>query len=305
MRRPPRVLMLFLDGVGIGRADREVNPFFAATLPAFRGLLDGELPHKSRRTIHSTRASVIPLDATLGIPGLPQSGTGQTTLFTGINAAKLIGKHYGPYPYSSLRTVIKEHNIFRALAGRGRTVFYANAYPQRYFEHLSSHRTRITATVMAWLESGFPLNGHAQLSEGSAIAADITNEHWVRLGFGHVPVISTKRAGERLLSILGKYDFVLYDFFHTDHAGHSRSMENAVGVLQTLDAFLGGILEAFDPDKNLLIITSDHGNIEDLSKKTHTRNPVPLIALGSQRAFITTRSKNLTHVTPAIIDLLS
>ena len=137
-----------------------------------------------------------------------------------------------------------------------------------------------------------------------AIAADITNEHWVKLGFGDVPVISPAQAGERLVSILGDYDFVLYEYFYTDHAGHSQSMENAVGVLQTLDGFLGGILSALDPNSDLLLVTSDHGNIEDLSTKTHTRNPVPLIAVGARRDFVTSRCKNLTHVTPAIVELL-
>ncbi len=96
MSRVPRVLMLFLDGVGIGRADKKINPFFAAELTELRGLFEGELPQLSKRTIHSPSASVVPLNATLGVPGLPQSGTGQTALFTGINAAKFIGKHYGP-----------------------------------------------------------------------------------------------------------------------------------------------------------------------------------------------------------------
>src|SRR5712692_4882 len=287
MSRVPRVLMLFLDGVGIGRADKKINPFFAAELTELRGLFEGELPQLSRRTIHSPSASVVPLNATLGVPGLPQSGTGQTALFTGINAAKFIGKHYGPYPYSSLRPVISEQNIFRKLSRLGRKVFYANAYPQRYFDHLTNHKSRITVTVMAWLESGFSLNDYSKLQQEKALAADITNERWVKLGFGDVPVISPTQAGRRLVSMLEDFDFVLYEYFYTDHAGHSQSMENAVAVLQMVDGFLGGILAALDPKKDLLIVTSDHGNIEDLSRKSHTRNPVPLITVGDQRKFIT------------------
>lgn len=305
MGRVPRVLMLFLDGVGIGRADKKINPFFVAGLPELRGLFEGDLPRLSRRTIHSPSASVVPLDATLGVPGLPQSGTGQTALFTGINAAKFIGKHYGPYPYSSLRPVVREQNIFRKLSRLGRKVFYANAYPQRYFDHLTNHKSRITATVMAWLESGFSLNDYSKLKQEKALAADITNERWVKLGFGDVPVISPTQAGRRLVSMLEDFDFVLYEYFYTDHAGHSQSMENAVTVLQMVDGFLGGILAALDAKKDLLIITSDHGNIEDLSRKSHTRNPVPLIAVGAQEEFITSRSKDLTHVSPAIIELMS
>ncbi len=186
-----------------------------------------------------------------------------------------------------------------------RKVFYANAYPQRYFDHLTNHKSRITVTVMAWLESGFSLNDYSKLQQEKALAADITNERWVKLGFGDVPVISPTQAGRRLVSMLEDFDFVLYEYFYTDHAGHSQSMENAVAVLQMVDGFLGGILAALDPKKDLLIITSDHGNIEDLSRKSHTRNPVPLITVGDQRKFITSRSKNLTHVSPAILELMS
>ncbi|HMK39180.1 MAG TPA: metalloenzyme, partial [Bacteroidota bacterium] len=90
-----RVLMLFLDGVGIGVKDPHVNPLFAARMTALRALFGGELPSLGRRRISRGPATVLPLDATLGVPGLPQSGTGQASLFTGINGAALAGKHFG------------------------------------------------------------------------------------------------------------------------------------------------------------------------------------------------------------------
>lgn len=300
----PRVLMVFLDGVGIGRADKQINPFFAAKLPVLSTALNGQLPHLSQRRIVSHHASVIPINTTLGVAGLPQSGTGQTALFTGVNAPKLVGKHFGPYPYSSLRPIIAKHNIFRKLSQLGRKVFYANAYPQRYFDHIAKYKSRITVTVMAWLESGFSLNDHSKLLRAEAIAADITNERWVKLGFGDVPVIAPRKAGWQLISMLNTFDFVLYDYFYTDHAGHAQSMDEAVVVLQMLDDFLGGIFDGFDPKCMLLLITSDHGNIEDLSTRSHTRNPVPLIVAGAKKEFVLSRSKNLTHITPTLVELL-
>lgn len=300
----PRVLVLFWDGVGIGRADREVNPFFKAKLPTFHKLFGGTLPHLSQKRIYSSRASVIPLNATLGITGLPQSGTGQTALFTGVNAPKLIGKHFGPYPYSTLRPVISEKNIFTRLLGRGRRVYYANAYPQRYFDHLAVHKNRITVMPMAWMELGFNLNDYEKLRDGKALSADVTSEGWVKKGFGDVPIVSARKAGHRLVSMLENYDFVLHDYFLTDHAGHSQSMHQSVEILEMLDEFVGGIVEAMEENSMLLLITSDHGNMEDLSFKTHTRNPVPLVAVGAMRQELVSRMKNLTHVTPAIVELI-
>ena len=128
--------MLFLDGVGIGVKDPSVNPLFAARMPALRSLFGGELPSLGRRRISSGTASVLPLDATLGVPGLPQSGTGQTSLFTGVNGAALAGKHFGPHPYSTLKPVIAERSIFRRLREAGKSPLFANAFPQRFFDYL-------------------------------------------------------------------------------------------------------------------------------------------------------------------------
>lgn len=297
--------MLFLDGVGIGKKDVEVNPFFVAKLPNLLRLLEGAIPHLKQKNIRAPHASLAPLNATLGVWGLPQSGTGQTALFTGVNAAKLIGKHFGPYPYSSLRPVISEQNIFRKIIQKGGKVFYANAYPQRYFDHLATHKKRTTVTVMSWLSAGFALNDLKMLREGKALAADVTNEGWVKHGFGDVPIVSPREAGKRLVNMLEEYDFVLFDYFFTDHAGHSQSMQQAVDVLEMLDEFIGGIADNLDGKSMTFLMTSDHGNLEDLSTKSHTRNPVPLLAVGVKRKYFTDHVRNLTHLTPLIIESLS
>ena len=81
-------------------------------------------------------------------------------------------------------------------------------------------------------------------------------------------------------------------------------MEQAVEVLELLDGLLEGIVSRFDFQNNLFFMTSDHGNLEDLSTKTHTRNPVPLFAYGKHHAEFTSRVKNLTHVVPSLLQLM-
>src|SRR5215210_7495311 len=87
---PRRAILVFLDGVGIGAGD-PFNPFAAAHLPRIQALLGGrrlvadDLDSEGR--IVSDRAVLAAADATLGVQGLPQSGTGQTTLLTGRNGA--------------------------------------------------------------------------------------------------------------------------------------------------------------------------------------------------------------------------
>src|SRR5947207_14613824 len=123
MPRRANVVMLFLDGVGVGTSNPAINPFFAGTYPALGELCGGDMIHLRHARRSSSSASITPISATLGTEGLPQSGTGQTALMTGINAASLIGKHFGPYPYSTLHPVIDEKNIFRMLRDSGKMVF--------------------------------------------------------------------------------------------------------------------------------------------------------------------------------------
>ena len=146
-----RVLFLFLDGVGIGTRDPDSNPFSRAKLPVLERLLGG-IPYDDSMHLDSPTALVVPLDANLGVEGLPQSGTGQTTLFTGLNAPALIGEHYGPYPDERLSKLLA-YNLFHRLQARGKTMAFANAYPAIFFERMSRGTDRRSATAQAGGES--------------------------------------------------------------------------------------------------------------------------------------------------------
>lgn len=302
-----RVIMLFLDGVGIGRKDPAVNPLFAAKLPSLRSILGDELPALGQRKILTDESTLIPLDANLGVEGLPQSGTGQTALFTGENGAAIIGRHFGPYPYSTLRPIIAERNIFRRLRDAGKKVCFANAFPHRFFEYVEKRPTRTTVTTYACMQSGIPLLREEDLQHGRAVSADLTGEGWHALGHPEVRVIEPAEAGRRLARLLSDFDFVLFEYWKTDHAGHTASIREAVRVLEDFDALLGGLLEILDVETDLLLITSDHGNLEDCSIKTHTRHPVPAIFHGFRHREVALRTAHhshpgdLTRVTPALI----
>lgn len=297
---------MFLDGVGIGKHDPAINPFFAARLPALRSMFDGQLPSLRRRHLAHANATLLPLDATLGVEGLPQSGTGQTALFTGVNGAKHVGRHFGPHPYSTLRPIIEEMNIFRQVLRTKRNVCFANAFPQRFFDYINQKRSRMTVTTMSCVMAGVPLLGANDLELGRGISADITNAGWPGLGYPTMRMIEPSEAGRRLVHLTEEYDFVLFEYWKTDHAGHSMKMAEAVDALERFDAMLSGILQSLDVNTTLLVITSDHGNIEDMSTKTHTRNPVPAILYGCGQdviasALLSLRRPNLTHVTPALM----
>ena len=295
------VVLLFLDGVGIGKKDANINPFFRARMPTLTTLCGGELPSIPWKNKSGGQAEIVALNATLGVSGLPQSGTGQTAIFTGVNGAKKFGRHFGPYPPSVLRQEIAEKNIFQRLKSMGKSVVFANAYPQRFFDYTASGSRRLTVTTLSCLLAGVPLLTAQDLQRDEGISPDFIRAQWVELGHSEIKPITSKTAGEHLAHIAAQYDFTLLEYWLTDHAGHSQKMAFAVEVLERLDEFLSGFLESFESGSTLLIIVSDHGNIEDLSTKSHTRNTVPCILVGKQRRQFAKQLKNLTHITPAII----
>jgi hypothetical protein len=296
-----KVLLLFLDGVGIGSDDPAVNPFFAANLQVLRSLFKGKLPHKKLKSISTSHAELVPVNATLGVPGLPQSGTGQTTIFTGVNGAKFIGRHFGPFPPTALRPVIGQQNIFRRLRETGRRVVFANAFPRQFFEYTESGTRRLTVTTLSCLMSNIPLLRIDELRKNKAVSADLTRSRWPEMGYPELEVVTPETAGGHLWEIMREHDFTLFEYWLTDHAGHSCDMKKSVEVLEAFDSFLAGILERFNDASSLIVLISDHGNIEDLSTKSHTRNPVPLIVLGKKRRAFAKGVKNLTQITPRIL----
>jgi len=299
-----RTLFLFLDGVGYGKADPEVNPIVRARLPHLQSLLEGQIPHLSRRRITSSRAACIPLNATLGVRGLPQSGTGQATLFTGVNAARLMGQHFGPYPATPLHPLIESKNIFRQYKTSGYSVCFANAFPKQFFDYAASGKRRLSVTTLSCRYAEVPLENAETLRRDESVSADITRARWPELGYPDLPIVTPHEAGKHLWNLASRHDFTLFEYWLTDYAGHGRDMTVAVETLERFDGLLGGVLEEFDFHDSLLIMTSDHGNIEDLSTKSHTRNPVPCILAGKDHRKISSSMKSLVHVTPALLSLL-
>ena len=185
----------------------------------------------------------------------------------------------------------------------GKSVVFANAFPQRFFDYTESHKRRLTVTTLSCQLAGIPLLTAEDLQRDEGISADFIRTQWPELGHPEILPITPKEAGKHLASIASKHDFTLFEYWLSDHAGHSQKMAFAVEVLEHFDEFLSGFLESFDSRNTLLMIVSDHGNIEDLSTKSHTRNRVPCILVGKRRHQLVNRIKNLTHITPAIIRL--
>ncbi len=296
-------LMIFIDGVGIGKKDYENNPFFKYH---FKFLNDffGEVPHLNKQHISKNNAYIFPTDACMGVDGIPLSGTGQTSIFCGVNASKLIGKHFGPFPYSTLIPVIKEENIFQAFLRKKMKADFVNAYPKIFFDYINTGKKRLSVTSLSCLLSGIRLKKSTDVRKGKALTAEIDNRRWVEKLKYNIRIIQPETAAERLLRMSSKSHFTLFEYFLTDHLGHGRIKEEFDYVISTLDRFLFHLLTNL-PAKTTLIICSDHGNFEDLSIKMHTFNPALTITAGKHAKHLAARIKKLYHIKDAIMEIYS
>jgi hypothetical protein len=299
-----RVLIVFLDGVGLGEADPEINPLAQAEVPAIRSLLDGRRPVRAHGGFSTRHATLLPLDAQLGVPGLPQSGTGQTTILTGVNAPALLGRHYGPYPNQPLRDLLGNGNLFRQLLASGKPVAFANAYPDRFLNRLERGKERLSANTRAALLAGLKLRGPNDLKAGRAVSALLTNEYWHQWGYD-VPELSAAGAGAQLARLADDHALTYFEFWYTDVAGHRQDRELSLYVLHMLDEFVGGMLDSLDLSRSLLAILSDHGNFEDLTTPKHTHNPAIGLLAGAGHEATASRLHSLQDITPTITGILT
>lgn len=285
--RPDRILFLFVDGMGL-RAPAPDNPVDEGNCPVLCGLI---------------RDHGVPLDACLGVEGLPQSATGQAALFTGTNVPLALGRHVSGFPGPQVRAFVERDNLFLALSGRGVRCKFANGYFGLTVEEISRRRLRSVTTVMA-LTAPETISTHEDLLAGRAVSEDLTRTNLRSRGFAGPP-IEPEDAALHLAGLLAGHGLVLFEFFQTDRMGHGRDVAKAAAVLRSYDRFLVRLLARLEGTRTLLVLTSDHGNIEEMSSPAHTRNPVPLVALGPGEADFRAGLRDLTHVTPRIVEFLA
>ena len=283
---PPRTLMVFVDGLGIGRDDPALNPVVGGASPHLADLL---------------ARHAVPVDATLGVPGLPQSATGQTTLLTGVNAAVAIGRHKEGFPGPALRAIIREENLLSRLVRRGWTAAFANAY---FMDEVSHRyiRQHPSVTTVAALAAFGRVRGPEEMLRGEAVCHDLTREGLRARGY-QGPLLSPEESAAHLLRVARTQDFTLFEFFQTDRAGHRGDRALAEEVLRRFDRFLRPLVSFAARPGCLVVLTSDHGNIEDLSIRTHTTHPVPLAAVGQGAAHLLARMRTLEDFTPTLLEL--
>jgi len=293
------ILMIFLDGIGLGDDNPAANPLATAHMPTLTALTNGKRWLRGIGRQESERAIFIPTDPRLGVPGRPQSASGQATIVTGRNIPQLIGEHYGSKPNAAIRKLLAEDNFFKQVVAHGKKAAIINAYPPRLHNAINRGKILRSSYQQALHEAGLPMFTDETIYNGTALSSDWTGEGWrSELGYTDTPVYSRHEAGRRMVEISRQYDFAFFSHWYTDIIGHRGPLEDGVALLELFDGVMAGALDAWDDDEGLMVVTSDHGNLEDVSSRNHSENDVPTLIIGRDKAAFAEGLTDLTGFVP-------
>ena len=271
-------------------------------MPFFQSLLGGRKLPASAAPYEGELVSLLALDAGLGVDGLPQSATGQAVLLTGINIPAELGYHYGPKPNPGVAGYLNNGNtLFSWLRAKGKKAALLNAFPPRYFSGIESGKRLYSSIPLAVTSAGYPLFTQEDFFAGRALSADFTGHGWrSMLKIAEAPIMSAHEAGEKLAGLAQGYDFSMFEYWASDYAGHKQNMDWAVEQLEVFDGVLEGLVKNWNLEDDLILVTSDHGNMEDLSTRRHTDAKVPGLVIGAKHKSFTDGLIDLTGIAPRI-----
>jgi hypothetical protein len=257
---PAGLVWLALDGVG-HPADAPPESVWDQDLPTLRPLVDAGLA----------------LDTTLGVPGLPQSGTGQTCWLTGQDAVRYMGEHFGPHPGPTLQRLLRAAGLPGRLTAAGGRAALVNSYVPEYFA-AQARRPRAGCFPYAFGAAGLPLNPPGFPLIPATLGLSYA-EPWTPVR----DLAELSRLGEALGLAAHGADLLVADLWFGDLLGHRGRVPTPPEVmaagrayLARVDALLEGVLQT----GARAVLGSDHGNLENLNVKAHTLARVPFAGVG-------------------------
>lgn len=286
-----KLFLFFIDGIGLCQKESPISHLF--TKITGKKLIAGNQPDFFDSGV------ICSADATLNVPGRPQSATGQAAIFTGINASEYLGYHLTAFPNQKLVDLIEKQSLMKNLVENGISVTSANMYSKEFFQKKAARRRNAfpvsTLTIKA---SGAPFRYFSDYEKGQAVFADITNRLIRERGYD-IDEISPETAASNLLKILEDNQFVFFEYFMTDVYGHKRNSKKLDESVDILNRFTETVWSGIKNDETAILIISDHGNAEDLSIGDHTLNNVPAILLTKNITY----SKSFAESIHSLVDI--
>lgn len=296
MSAPTRhTLLVFVDGIGIGTPGAH-NPF------DHRGARSILRPLAGRGDPPPEGWHLRALDATLGVEGLPQSATGTATILTGVNVAREIGEHLFAFPDARVRAIIDERSVLMRARQQGGTSAYLNAFTHERARDSEDRSKRVHrgACTCAAIAGGGRLFTVDELREGRAALFDLTHEVVRSMGID-VPTRTMDEAARAVLAGARGVHLSLFELFLTDKAGHSQDTFFGRREVQRTERFLEALARVADPSRDTIVVTSDHGNLDDLSFRGHTMAPVPALAWGRGARELIRDWTSITDIADALL----
>ena len=241
------VIVIFVDGVGIGQQDVSYNPCLHSNYQIFSPTIN--LPFNGIQ---------FSLDACLGVNGLPQSATGQSSIYTGKNAAKLIGKHLFGFPNQKLKELLIKQSVFEKLNSLSYRCKFINAFRPVFFTSPEIfNNVRLSVTSEMNRAARLPFCSIKDIKNKNALYHDFTNKELIEKGF-QLPIFDSNTASKVLIDQSKKYDLILYEYFLTDKAGHSKNMKYAISEINKIESLIYMVIEKAEASNTSIIVCSDH-----------------------------------------------
>jgi 2,3-bisphosphoglycerate-independent phosphoglycerate mutase len=126
------------------------------------------------------------------------------------------------------------------------------------------------------------------------------------------PEMSAPQLTEHLIEAINSqtYDVIICNYANADMVGHSGDLAATIRAIECLDQCMSYVWQALAKQKGQLLITSDHGNAEEMFDETthqahtaHTSEPVPFIYVGDHWHFIHSEG-SLVDIAPTMLALL-
>tara|TARA_B100000686_G_scaffold72882_1_gene78601 strand:- start:6 stop:716 length:711 start_codon:yes stop_codon:yes gene_type:complete len=126
------------------------------------------------------------------------------------------------------------------------------------------------------------------------------------------PEMGAAKITDRLVEEInnGKYEAIICNFANGDMVGHTGNFEAAVKAVECLDHCLGRIIKAIGNTGSQCLITSDHGNVEQMVNHhtrepitAHSTGPVPLVYFGPAVIKLNNQG-TLADIAPTLLDLM-
>ena len=127
------------------------------------------------------------------------------------------------------------------------------------------------------------------------------------------PEMSAKGITDNLVNDVEgrKHDVIICNFANADMVGHTGNLDAAVAAVETIDACLARIVRAVRDADGILIVTSDHGNAEEMWNSelnephtAHTCNPVPVILVQDVKGMRLRDGCSLRDIAPTMLGIL-